>query len=65
MIKEHITMYFQEMKSIFDKHDFHHSPNRIWNMDETGITMCHKPPKVIASKAPKRCTGRQVSPGKQ
>ena len=32
------------------------TPSRIWNMDETGISVVHKPGKIIATKGAKQAS---------
>ena len=45
--------YFQELESILDKYQLKNRPELIWNVDETGITPDHTPPKIVASKGEK------------
>ena len=37
MTRERISGYFKDWKQVFDQTDLLYFPNRIWNMDETGI----------------------------
>ena len=48
-----IATYFVTLKKLMDKNNFHIHPNRIWNIDETGIQLEHKPSKVLARKGSK------------
>ena len=45
--------YFQELENILDKYHLKNRPELIWNVDETGITPDHNPPKIVASKGEK------------
>ena len=36
-----------------DNNDLHDKPHLIWNMDETGLSMAPRTPKVIAKKGTK------------
>ena len=44
-----VEKYFIELKAIIDKYQLHDKPHYIFNIDETGITTEHKPPKVVSS----------------
>ena len=59
--QENLTHYFNLLKEIFEEFDFKDSPERIYNMDESGIPLDPKPPKVLAAKGQKkvryRCAG--------
>ena len=48
--KHNLDHYFGLLKTEFDKYDFHAHPEAIYNMDETGIPLEPRPPKVIARK---------------
>ena len=39
---------------IFDQYDFENHPEAIYNMDETGVPLEPRPPKVIAQKGKKK-----------
>ena len=58
MTRERIQQYFGSLKEVMDLNNFHEHPEKIWNMDETGIQTAHKPPKVIAAKGAKTVHGR-------
>ena len=51
---ENISAYFSSLKSVFDEHGFQEHPERVYNMDETGVPLEPRPPKVIAAKGIKR-----------
>ena len=38
--------------------NFHNQPCKIWNMDETGMTLGHKPSKVLIKKGSKAINGK-------
>ena len=40
--------YFTELNNTLDKYDLKNKPEMIWNVDETGISLEHNPPKVLA-----------------
>ena len=48
MIKKSINDYFDNLQSVMLKQSF--AAKDIWNIDETGLTTGHKPPKVLAGK---------------
>jgi len=50
MNKVYVGKYFKAVKDILDKHELHQIPQRIWNMDETGLVLEHRPTKVIARR---------------
>ncbi|XP_052281215.1 uncharacterized protein LOC127878723 [Dreissena polymorpha] len=58
MTRSRIHSYFQDLKGVLEKYNFDKTPERIWNMDETGVQMSHKPVKVIASKGSRTVHGR-------
>src|SRR6218665_1169337 len=44
---------FGRLKSIMDASNFHVKPASIWNMDETGVQLDHKPGKIVAERGSK------------
>lgn len=50
MTRQRMTRYFHKLGNIIQSQNLKDHPSRIWNMDETGITMSHKPNKVLARK---------------
>ena len=42
--------HFQELDIILTKYNLKNKPEQIWNIDETGITLDHNPPKIVATK---------------
>ena len=46
--------YFKLLKDTYDQYDFADNPECIFNMDETGMPLCPRPPKVIARKGQKK-----------
>ena len=51
---ENISTYFSSLKSVLDEHGFEEHPERVYNMDETGVPLEPRPPKVIAAKGIKK-----------
>ena len=43
-----VNRFFDLLEEVFDRYKF--EPKDIWNMDETGVTTCHDPQKVVAEK---------------
>lgn len=52
--KENITEYFDLLKSVYDEHNFYGHPEAIYNMDETGVPLEPRPPKVVAKRGQKK-----------
>jgi len=42
--------YFEMLKAVMVKHNFLNNPSQIYNVDETGIPLDHRQPKVIAKR---------------
>lgn len=53
MTRYHVSQYFGELKSVLTENGLMDQCNFIWNMDETGLSMAPKPPKIIARKGTK------------
>ena len=54
---ENRAAYFKLLPSIYDEHSFENYPERIYNMDETGLPLDPISPKVIEPGwAPKKFT---------
>jgi len=45
-----VQRYFQALHDLLQKTGVSECPKRIWNMDETGLQLEHKPQRVIAQK---------------
>lgn len=45
-----VQHYFHALNGLLDKTGLAKSPEQIWNMDETGLQLEHKPQRVIAKK---------------
>lgn len=52
--KKNLAHYFKLMKTEFDKYDFYSHPEAIYNMDESGVPLEPRPPKIIAKKGQKK-----------
>ena len=46
--------YFDLLREVYDEYEFNSHPECIYNMDETGIPLEPRPPKVIAKGGKKR-----------
>ena len=61
MTQENLKSYFDLLEEVLDENDLKNHPERIYNMDETGVPLDPKPPKVIAPKGQRkvryRCSG--------
>ena len=44
--------FFSNLGKLYEKNAF--PANRIWNVDETGLTTVHKPNKILAVKGAKQ-----------
>lgn len=53
--KEAVASFFKNLEKIFDKYEL--SPDRIWNVDETGVTTVQKLSKVLAAKGKRQVGG--------
>jgi len=52
--EENLNNYFDQLKEVFDKGDFWNYPEAIYNMDETGVPLKPRPPKIIARREQKK-----------
>lgn len=63
MTKENITNYFDLLKKCIEENGLQNHPECIYNMDESGLPLDPKPPKVIALKGQRkvryRCSGNK------
>lgn len=48
--QEKIKKYFEELSTIMVANNLLDKPNQIFNLDETGITSDHAPPKIVCNK---------------
>jgi hypothetical protein len=48
--KENIDKYFRELSNILTQNNLHVKPERILNIDETGVNSEHSPPKVVCDE---------------
>ena len=51
---ENMKAYFDLLRQIYDEHGFESRPECIYNMDETGVPLEPRPPKVVARKGQKK-----------
>ena len=61
MNRENLKHYFDLLKSVLEENNLMNHPEQIYNMDETGIPLNPKPPKVVALRGQKKvryqCSG--------
>ena len=61
---ENTHAYFDLLRSVYDEFGFDDHPEQIYNMDETGVPLEPRPPKIVAAKGQKKiwyCISRQKS----
>ncbi|XP_062600580.1 uncharacterized protein LOC134262213 [Saccostrea cucullata] len=58
MSRQRIATYFEELGKIVLSPSFKDEPSRIWNMDETGVNLSHKPNKVLAKRGARSVHGK-------
>ena len=46
--EEVLHSYFDELGRTLDEYDIKNKPQYIWNVDETGVSLDHNPPKILA-----------------
>ena len=51
---ENIREYYNLLEETLNKHKLFNSASRIYNMDESGMPLDHKPPKVVALRGAKK-----------
>ncbi|XP_072377877.1 uncharacterized protein [Diabrotica undecimpunctata] len=56
--KENVQAFFKNLRELKNRYKLH--ANYVYNLDETGVTTVHKPPKVLASTG-KRSVGQMTS----
>ena len=54
LTKEMISDYFDLLKEVLTESQLLNSPNRIYNVDETGITLDGHAPRIVAKKGQKK-----------
>lgn len=50
--KIEVDRFFENLEKVMTTHKF--NPTKIFNMDETGITTCHKPARIVGPKGQKQ-----------
>lgn len=50
--KIEVDRFFENLEKVMSTHKF--NPTKIFNMDETGITTCHKPARIVGPKGQKQ-----------
>ncbi|XP_021363005.1 uncharacterized protein LOC110456536, partial [Mizuhopecten yessoensis] len=58
MSRDRMRLFFSELGKVVQTSNFKNNPGRIWNMDETGVSLSHKPSKVLAKKGAKAIHGK-------
>ena len=51
---DNIRGYYALLREVYDEFDFENHPERVYNMDETGVPLDPRPPKVTAAKGQKK-----------
>lgn len=51
---ENMKEYFDLLREVYDEYEFNSHPECIYNMDETGVPLQPRPPKVIAKRGQKK-----------
>ena len=62
--KETIPQYFELLKDIFSEHKLLNSPAQIYNVDEMGMPLNHRAPRVVTKRGQKKvrcCTSGNKS----
>ena len=54
LMKETMDAYFQLLKETLIENDLIDSPNQIYNIDEMGMSLDHRAPKIVAGGGKKR-----------
>ena len=57
--------YFKSLEETLKEHDLINSPGQIYNVDETGVPLDHKPPNVVARRGQKKVRYRVSGNKKQ
>ena len=50
--RENVKNFFDKLAEVMDRYKF--TPNDIWNVDETGVSIVQKPNKIVALKGVKQ-----------
>ena len=53
-----IQKYFDDLQGVIESLNLQNSPEQIWNMDESSLSLTHKPTKVYAEKSARNIPGR-------
>ena len=51
---ESMKSYYDLLQEILEKQNLKNSPRQIYNVDETGMSLDQKPPKVVVKKGQKK-----------
>jgi hypothetical protein len=43
-----VTSYFTELKQVLERYNLMNQSGKVWNVDESGISLDHTPPKVLS-----------------
>ena len=58
MNEETMTDYFDKLKYVLQKNKLMDSPSQIYNVDETGMPLDHRPPKIVTKRGQKKVCSR-------
>ena len=56
-----VEKYFNTLRAVLTELDLFNKPEAIWNMDESGVQLVHKPVQVIAKRGSKNVPGRTAT----
>ena len=56
--KEAMKNYFSMLKDTLTKHGLLNNPSQIYNADETGMPLDHRPPKIVTARGQKKVRSR-------
>ena len=52
--KEALNNYFKLLKEVMEENDLMDKPGQIYNVDESGMPLDHRPPRVLTTKGEKK-----------
>ena len=57
---ENMMKYFENLEVCLKEHDLMNCPGQIYNVDETGMPLDHRPPKVVGRKGKRNIRCRAI-----
>ena len=52
--KEAIENYFEVLKDVLDEHGLNDRPSQLYNVDESGMPLDHRPPRIVVKKGQRK-----------